>query len=204
MSQRDPDAEECPLWVVAIWCPRTSPPAIWCHDDEETAKKHAKDQERKFAATKMGYRIRWGPVTFPPNNERKTKKRMRLPYQQRVIDEKAKLDERARKLSSFIGDSDLFAEMPQDQQELMKVQNDLMWQLSEVLEARIRAFPETSTEKKNNIMFDCAASIVTSKTFEELTVPELVEARRGRLGNIQRDNEAEAFGFCDRFQEEES
>jgi len=62
------------------------------------------------------------------------------PHQQRVIDEKKELDERAKKLSDFIGFSPVFKSIAEDEQERMKVQNDLMWQLSEVLGQRIAAF----------------------------------------------------------------
>lgn len=62
------------------------------------------------------------------------------PHQQRVIDEKNELDERAHKLSQFIGNNPTFADLDPAEQERMKVQNDLMWQLSEVLSQRIAAF----------------------------------------------------------------
>ena len=52
----------------------------------------------------------------------------------------------------------------------------------------------------NNIMFDVAASIVTAKSFDELTVQELVSAVRERLDRIEADNEIEAFGFCDEYE----
>jgi hypothetical protein len=63
-----------------------------------------------------------------------------LPHQQRVVDEQAKLKERAVKLSDFIGNSPIFPTLDSDEQERMKVQNDLMWQLYEVLGQRIEAF----------------------------------------------------------------
>lgn len=66
---------------------------------------------------------------------------VRPEYQQRVIDEKAELDKRAAKLSDFIGLSPLFDSIDPAEQERMKEQNDLMWQYSEVLGARIAAFP---------------------------------------------------------------
>lgn len=61
-------------------------------------------------------------------------------HQQRVIDEKAGLDERAKKLSDFIGNNPMFETLDPEEQERMKVQNDLMWQYSEVLGERIAAF----------------------------------------------------------------
>lgn len=48
-----------------------------------------------------------------------------------------------------------------------------------------------------SIMFDIAAQITTDKRFEDLTVPELVEAMRQRLNRVIVDNDSEAFGFCD-------
>lgn len=62
------------------------------------------------------------------------------PHQQRVVDEKKVVDENAKKLSDFIGFSDLFLELPEEDQELMKEQNEIMWQLSEVLGERIKRF----------------------------------------------------------------
>ena len=70
------------------------------------------------------------------------------PHQQRVVDEKAELDERATKLSAFIGLNPIFEKLDAAEQERMKVQNDLMWQLSEVLGARIAAFTTPSPESK--------------------------------------------------------
>ena len=62
------------------------------------------------------------------------------PHQQRVVDEKSELDEKATKLSDFIGNNPMFEKLDPEEQERMKVQNDLMWQYSEVLGQRIAAF----------------------------------------------------------------
>jgi hypothetical protein len=62
------------------------------------------------------------------------------PHQQRVIDEKNELDDKATKLSAFIAENPLFEKLDAAEQERMKVQNDLMWQYSEVLGQRIAAF----------------------------------------------------------------
>lgn len=62
------------------------------------------------------------------------------PHQQRVVDEKADLDEKANALSQFIGRNPIFDELDPAEQERLKLQNDLMWQYSEVLAARIAAF----------------------------------------------------------------
>lgn len=63
-----------------------------------------------------------------------------MPYQQRVVEEKAELDKKANALSQFIGFSLLFEELDPEEQERLKVQNDIMWQYSEILGARIAAF----------------------------------------------------------------
>ena len=62
------------------------------------------------------------------------------PHQQRVIDEKIDLDDKAAKLRTFIGENPFFEKLDSAEQERMKVQNDLMWQYSEVLGQRIAAF----------------------------------------------------------------
>jgi len=62
------------------------------------------------------------------------------PHQQRVVDEKTELDTKANALSQFIGHSPIFGTLDPAEQERLKVQNDLMWQYSEVLGARIAAF----------------------------------------------------------------
>lgn len=62
------------------------------------------------------------------------------PHQQRVIDEKAELDARATKLSEFISLNPFFEKLDPQEQERMKVQNDIMWQYSEILGQRIAAF----------------------------------------------------------------
>ena len=62
------------------------------------------------------------------------------PHQQRVVQEKSELDEKAHALSKFIGENPIFEGLPPEEQERLKVQNDLMWQLSEILGLRIAAF----------------------------------------------------------------
>lgn len=62
------------------------------------------------------------------------------PHQQRVMAEHAELQERAMKLNDFIGGNPLFDKLDPEEQERMKVQNDIMFQLLEVLGARIAAF----------------------------------------------------------------
>lgn len=62
------------------------------------------------------------------------------PYQQRVVDEKMDLDEKAKALSDFIGYSNTFGILEQEEQELLKEQCEIMWQYSEILGERIRRF----------------------------------------------------------------
>lgn len=61
-------------------------------------------------------------------------------FQQRVVEEKTDLDAKAKKLSCFISTSEQFLKLPEDEKERLKVQNDIMWQYSEVLGQRIAAF----------------------------------------------------------------
>lgn len=61
-------------------------------------------------------------------------------HQQRVIDEKVELDKKTKALSEFIGLSDVFETLDPAEQERLKEQNDVMWQYSEILGARIAAF----------------------------------------------------------------
>ena len=55
-----------------------------------------------------------------------------------------------------------------------------------------------------NIMFDVAASIVTEKKFEDLTVEELCAAVERRLSLIRRERSIESFGFCDEYDDDAS
>jgi len=62
------------------------------------------------------------------------------PHQQRVVDEKVELDKKANALSEFIGNNPTFDTLAPEEQERLKEQNDIMWQYSEILGARITAF----------------------------------------------------------------
>lgn len=61
------------------------------------------------------------------------------PHQQRVVDEKAELDEKLAKLKAFF-DTDLFKSLDEDEQERMWRQSDHMDDYSSVLGERIAAF----------------------------------------------------------------
>ena len=62
------------------------------------------------------------------------------PHQQRVVDEKTELDKKATALSEFIGNNPIFCTIDAAEQERLKEQNEVMWQYSEILGARIAAF----------------------------------------------------------------
>ena len=62
------------------------------------------------------------------------------PHQQRVLDEKTELDTKANALSQFIGCNPMFPTLDAAEQERLRIQNDVMWQYSEILGARIAAF----------------------------------------------------------------
>jgi len=62
------------------------------------------------------------------------------PHQQRVVDEKAELDTKAKALSEFIGTNPVFETLPQDEQNRLREQCEVMWQYSEILGKRIAAF----------------------------------------------------------------
>ena len=61
-------------------------------------------------------------------------------FQKRVVVERDDLEEKAKALSDFIGNSPLFNEIVAAEQERLKVQNDIMWQYYEVLNERIQNF----------------------------------------------------------------
>lgn len=54
-------------------------------------------------------------------------------YQQRVIDEKSEIDKKAVALSNFIVENPAFYKINPEEQERLKVQNDITWQYSEIL-----------------------------------------------------------------------
>ena len=56
------------------------------------------------------------------------------------MDEKIELDAKAKVLSDFIGNKLLFEGIEADEQERLKLQNDIMLQYSEILAERIKYF----------------------------------------------------------------
>ncbi len=70
---------------------------------------------------------------------------MLQPHQQRVVQEKAELDERITRLSQFINENSAFPTIGAFEQNLMKEQFSLMSELSYVLGLRIALWTDTST-----------------------------------------------------------
>lgn len=62
------------------------------------------------------------------------------PYQQRVSDEKAELEKKAKALSEFIGTNPLFEKLDSTDKELMRSQCEVMWEYIEILAKRIERF----------------------------------------------------------------
>jgi hypothetical protein len=65
----------------------------------------------------------------------------RPPHQQRVIDEKAELDERREKLGVFIKENPIFQDLPAEERERLVRQESCMAEYSAILGERIAAFP---------------------------------------------------------------
>ncbi len=62
------------------------------------------------------------------------------PWQNRVIEEKEDLLTKAQALSQFIGLNPEFENIPEEEQERLKEQCEVMWEYLEILEKRIKAF----------------------------------------------------------------
>jgi hypothetical protein len=96
-----------------------------------------------------------------------------LPHQQRVIDEKAELDERATKLSNFISTCPVFESLDPAERERMKEQCEIMWQYSEILGKRIAAFPDAEgnamAREKANKVSDREYVVITRQSLTELS-----------------------------------
>lgn len=61
-----------------------------------------------------------------------------LQHQQRVVQEKAELDERLARLNQFIASNPAFETLSDYEQQLMEEQADIMQYLSDILDARIQ------------------------------------------------------------------
>jgi hypothetical protein len=62
-----------------------------------------------------------------------------LAYQQRVVDEKAELDEKREKLLAFFN-TDLFRGLGQSEKDRLRIQYSVMGVYSEILHQRVTAF----------------------------------------------------------------
>jgi hypothetical protein len=62
------------------------------------------------------------------------------PHQQRVVTEKAELDEKIDKLKAFIMNSPIYQKLPDDERSRLNQQYDAMVVYSHILGARIEAF----------------------------------------------------------------
>jgi hypothetical protein len=62
-----------------------------------------------------------------------------LPHQQRVVDEKAELDEKLTKLVAFF-DNPLWSNLAHDEQARLSRQSEVMREYSDILGKRIAAF----------------------------------------------------------------
>jgi hypothetical protein len=63
-----------------------------------------------------------------------------VPHQQRVVNEKAELDEKREKLLAFFN-TDLFRGLDQAEKDRLRTQHGVMGVYSEILHQRISAFP---------------------------------------------------------------
>jgi hypothetical protein len=65
---------------------------------------------------------------------------IRPPHQERVVTEKAELDEKLAKLKVFITEGDMFSRLPADERDRLQDQADIMTNYSCILGDRIAAF----------------------------------------------------------------
>lgn len=63
-----------------------------------------------------------------------------LPHQQRVVDERAELEDRRLKLVAFIGSDRHWAAVPEAEQDRLIRQHAVMAELIDILDERIEAF----------------------------------------------------------------
>lgn len=91
------------------------------------------------------------------------------PHQQRVWIEKQELDERAWKLTEFVGGDPLFRKLTYEDQQLLYEQRRLMYQLSEVLDQRIkRFFPQEAEAVTVSVSMVPGAEPLSAEKVKEL------------------------------------
>ena len=79
-------------------------------------------------------------VSRPAGRKPKQEEITMQPHQQRVVDEKTELDDKLTKLMSFIEESPVYAGLPKDEQNRLRMQAIFMRGYSDVLAERIAAF----------------------------------------------------------------
>jgi hypothetical protein len=126
------------------------------------------------------------------------------PHQQRVWVEREELQERATKCSVFIGENPFFETLSPIDQELLKEQNDIMWQLWEILGKRIeRFFPQEPEAVTVRVRMAPGAEPLNAEKLKELDeyLNQQIK-RRGapKLFNVQ-DSERPAFVIAHSFEE---
>lgn len=104
-----------------------------CHEIE---KLPAGEQQTNAAMKAGALHHRVQAELYPEVHGRKELQ----PHQQRVVDEKAELNEKLNKLTSFVLDSPIFKDLPQAERGRLLRQMVLMQLYSEVLADRIAAF----------------------------------------------------------------
>ena len=82
----------------------------------------------------------WPSKTEPETVRGEWREKPMKPHEQRVVTEKAQLDEKLEKLTAFTF-TDTFSALPEGEQELLKRQREIMKQYSAILDERIRSFP---------------------------------------------------------------
>ena len=82
-----------------------------------------------------------GYISWSPKDVfEKAYKRVALPHQQRVLDERADLKDKHSKLSAFILDNPVFLTLPEAEQQRLQRQEVAMGQYLDILDERIAAF----------------------------------------------------------------
>jgi hypothetical protein len=126
------------------------------------------------------------------------------PHQQRVWVEKQELDVKATKLSEFIAHSQVFEELPFEEQHLLREQCEAMWQYSHFLGKRIQRFfpqePEAVTVSVRMAPGAEPLSAEKAKELDEYLNQQIKRRGAPKLFNVQ-DSERPAFVIAHTFEE---
>lgn len=142
----DDEWEECwgiapkPFWDANKCIPDHSisfeVPGFW-QSSEHILVSDLEDPEQ--ALRDLGFTVLVNPKWW---YELRNSENKMAPHQQRVVDEKAELDERLSKLTAFIADTaGVFGTLPEDEQDRLIRQRTHMLDYTYVLGQRIAAFP---------------------------------------------------------------